>query len=456
MKLRINHDKVQKFHDSAQNFMDIFSLCSSVSSVVNRFDSVSLRAPCYTSPFPPMLQFTIRSYLWLSAFLLFVALATNHAQQPLPSPLVDAAGAFAQEILSHNGLSETVMVSFENLSSLSSSDQSAAREAILARFRIAGLHMVKADAIAELQITFSEEWQELVWVATIKQSNQSNASRMLIKKIARPQRSASIHTAAVTLQKTLIWSQDAPILDLIRDDQALLVLEPQQISIYQNDSGHWKFISALPVAHDLSWPRDLSGRLQGTVRQFTAFLPGTLCTGTLSPPQMQCRHSDDPWQVDRNQFAFFSSSRNFFTGVLAGQNAGASVPPFFSVAAWQNGDKRQWLFAGTDGRARLYQSSLTSEPVVLNEWGSDLVAVHSGCGSGWQILVSASSSSHSDSIQGIEIVNGSAMPVSIPLELSGAVRALWPSGDENQAANAVVESATGKYEAYALTVSCNR
>jgi hypothetical protein len=403
-----------------------------------------------------MMQATIRSYLRLSAFLLLIALTTSHALQPLPSPLVDAAGAFAQEIVSHNGLPETVMVSFDNLSSLSSSDQSAAREAILARFRIAGLHVVKADAAAELQITFSEDWQGLVWIATLKQASQSNASRVLIKKTARPQRSTSIHSAAVTLQKTLILSQDAPILDLIRDDQTLLVLEPQQISIYQNDSGRWKFVSALPVTHDLSWPRDLRGRLQGTARQFSAFLPGTLCTGTLSPPQMQCRHSDDPWQVDRNQFAFFSSSRNFFTGVLAEQNAGASVPPFFSAAAWQNGDKRQWLFAGTDGKARLYQGSLTSEPVVLNEWGSDVVAVHSGCSSGWQILVSSSSSSHSDSIQSMEIVNGSAMPVSMPLEIAGAVRALWPAGEENQAANAVVESATGKYEAYALTVSCNR
>jgi hypothetical protein len=406
-----------------------------------------------------MPHLTIRSHLRLSAFLLLIALATSHAQQPLPSPLVDAASAFAQEIVSHNGLPETVMVSFDNLSSLSSNDQGAAREAILARFRSAGLHVVKADAAAELQITFSEDWQGLIWIATFKQASQSNASRVLIKKIARPQRTASIHTA-VALQKTLILSQDAPILDLIRDDQTLLVLEPEQISIYQNDSGRWKFVSALPLAHDHSWPRDLRGRLQGTARQFTAFLPGTRCTGTISPPQMQCRHSDDPWQVDRNQFAFFSSSRNFFTGVLAGQNAGASVPPFFSAAAWQSGDKRQWLFAGTDGKARLYQGNPdqgnpASEPVVQADWGSDLVAVRSGCGSGWQILVSSSSSSHSDSIQGVEIVNGSAMPVSIPLEIAGAVRALWPAGEENQTANAVVESATGKYEAYALTVSCS-
>jgi len=440
--------------------MDIF-LCSSVSFVVNRLSSVSCqrqhrrRAPCYTSPFPSMLQATIRSYLHLSAFLLLIAFATSHAQQPLPSPLADAAGLFAQEILSHNGLPETVMVSFNNLSSLSPSDQSAATDAILARLRSAGVHVVRADAAAELQVTFSEDWQGLIWVATFKQASQSNASRVLIKKIARPQRTASLQSAAVTLQKTLILSQGAPILDLIRDDQTLLVLEPEQISIYQNDSGRWKFVSALPVAHDHSWPRDLRGRLQGTARQFTAFLPGTLCTGTISPPQMQCRHSDDPWQVDRNQLAFFSSSRNFFTGVLAGQNAGASVPPFFSAAAWQNGDKRLWLFAGTDGKARLYQSTLTSEPVIQTDWGSDLVAVHSGCSSGWQILVSSSSSSHSDSIQGMEIVNGGAVPVSMALEISGAVRALWPSGEENMAANAVVESATGKYEAYALTVSCN-
>jgi hypothetical protein len=175
----------------------------------------------------------------------------------------------------------------------------------------------------------------------------------------------------------------------------------------------------------------------------------------VSPPQLQCHASDDPWQLDSGQLsaAFFSPSRNFFTGVLAGQNAGVSVPGFFSAAALQAGDTRQWLFAGNDGRARLYQASLSSPPTaVFNDWGSDVAAVHSGCSSGWQVLMTSATT---NSLQAMEIVNREAVPVSSSMELSGTMRALWPSGN-GQAVHAIIESAAGKYEAFALSVSCNQ
>ena len=228
--------------------------------------------------------------------------------------------------------------------------------------------------------------------------------------------------------------------------------------MYTNDSGRWRQRYTLAINHAQTWPRDLRGRLQIDGFKMTASLPGTLCSGTLSPPSLDCRASDDPWPLEPGQLiAFYSARRNFFNGILAGPNAGASVIAFFSGATWPMGDQRQWLFAGTDGHARLYQRDLSAPAAVFNGWGSNLAVIHSGCGSGWQVLASAPTDNiHPDALQALEASGRDLQPVSAAVDLSGAVSAMWTSGKNYETVNAVMQSpATGKYEAIVLTVSCN-
>jgi len=236
------------------------------------------------------------------------------------------------------------------------------------------------------------------------------------------------------------------------------VLEPGELAIYSSDSGQWRLRQTLAIPHPHPWPRDLRGRLEVHSGHVDAFLPGTRCTGALSPPALDCHSSDDPWPIDSGLVAFFSPRRNFFTGLIAGQSAGASVNAFFSGAAWQIGDQRQWIFTGTDGRARLFQNDLATAVSTYSGWGSTLAAVHSTCGSGWQLLVSSpADTAHSDTVQAIEITVREALPVSAPLELSGSIEALWTAGNYNQVVNGVAQSqATGKYEAFTLTAICNQ
>jgi hypothetical protein len=192
--------------------------------------------------------------------------------------------------------------------------------------------------------------------------------------------------------------------------------------------------------------------------EINAFLPGTRCSGKISPPSLECRASDDPWPVDQGLVAFFSPRRNFFSGLLAGQSAGASVAPFFSGATWQSGDQRLWLFTGTDGRARLFQNDLATPVTTFSGWGSTLAAVHTTCGAGWQLLASAPvDTTRADSVQAIEISAHEALPVSAAVDLSGAVEALWTAGNYSQVVNGVLYSqASGRYEAFTLTVVCNQ
>jgi hypothetical protein len=393
--------------------------------------------------------------LWVCAILLFILPAASRAQQAEP-PLTSAANELVQQILSRSGSPSSVAVSFQNVSALPSDTQEAAQNAIFNAFRGANVRLVKPEqAQAEVAVAFSEDWQGLVWLATVK---QGTSSQVVIKKIARRQAAASSRAPSITLRKIPVWQQETQILDFFQDNQNLLVLEPSQLSIYASDSGQWRPRQTLGIPHQNPWPRDLRGRLEMHGSHVDIFLPGTRCGGSISPPALECRESDDPWPVDSGLVAFFSPRRNFFSGLLSGQNAGASVVPFFSGAAWQNGDQRMWLFTGTDGRTRLFQNDLASPAATYNGWGSSVAAVHSTCGSNWQLVTStAADTIRPDSVQAVEIAGREALPVSAPVDLSGAVEALWTAGNYNQVVNGVMQSqVTGKYEAFTLTVICNQ
>jgi hypothetical protein len=387
--------------------------------------------------------------------LLFLAV-TGHAQQPSQAPLMAAPNGFVQEILSRAGSPSSLSVSFENVSQIPVEIQEAAQNAIFTGLRNAGVRLVKAElAVAEIKIILSEDWQSYVWIAVIQ---QGPGRQLVMKKLPRSERAAVSRTPALTLRKNTLWQQEEPILDFYAEGPNLVVLEPSQISMYTNDAGQWRQRSTLAINHTQTWPRDLRGRLHVDGFQMTASLPGTLCSGSLSPPSLDCRASDDPWPVDPGQLvAFYSSRRNFFNGILAGPNAGASIIAFFSGATWSSGDQQQWLFTGTDGRARLYQRDLSAPAAVFNGWGSNLASIHSGCGSGWQLLASAPTDSvHADTLQALEIAGREPQPVSPAVDLTGPISAMWTSGRSGETVNAVMQSLdTGKYEAIVLTVTCN-
>lgn len=389
------------------------------------------------------------------ALLLFCLAAASAVSQEAPSSSA-VAMEFVQMIQSRAGSPSAVGVTFQNLSSLPPETQEAMQNAIFSAFRNANVRVVKPEqAVAEVHITFSEDWQGYVLIAGIQQGTNS---QVVIKKLPRQQRAQSSNNPTLTIRKIPVWQQDSPILDFYQDNQNLLVLEPGQLSLYSTDSGQWRLRQTLGIPHAGPWPRDARGRLEVHGSEINAFIPGAHCSGKISPPSLDCRSSDDPWPVDQGLVAFFSPRRNFFSGLLAGQSAGASVAPFFSGATWQSGDQRLWLFTGTDGRARLFQNDLAAPVTTFNGWGSTLAAIHSTCGSGWQLLASAAvDTTRADSVQAIEISAHEALPVSSPLDLSGAVEALWTAGNYGQVVNGVLHSqASGRYEAFTLTVVCNQ
>jgi hypothetical protein len=391
---------------------------------------------------------------WLCAFLLWmVAAASAPAQEPASLPA--AATEFVQLIQSRAGSPSAVAVTFQNVSSLSQERQEALQNAIFNALRNANVRVVKPEqAVAEVHITFSEDWQGYLLIAGIQ---QGSSSQTVIKKLPRPQQAQAAHATSLTLRKISVWQQEMPILDFYQDSQNVLVLEPSQVALYSMDSGQWRPRQTLGIPHQNPWPRDLRGRLEVRSGEINVFLPGARCSGKISPPSLDCRASDDPWPIGEGLVAFFSPRRNFFNGLLAGPSAGASVVPFFSGATWQSGDQHVWLFTGTDGHARLFQNDLGTPTATFNGWGSTLAPVHSVCGSGWQVLTSSpADTTRPDSVQAVEISGREALPVSAPVDLAGAVEALWTAGNYGQLVNGVLHSQSGRYEAFTLTVICNQ
>jgi hypothetical protein len=93
------------------------------------------------------------------------------------------------------------------------------------------------------------------------------------------------------------------------------------------------------------------------------------------------------------------------------------------------------------------------------DWGSDLISIRSGCGSGTQVLVSGSGAMSIDSVRAYEIPAREAEPVSAPLALDGSVTAIWPSGDDG-VATVMVRTTAGpaqgeSYEVYSVSTLCN-
>jgi hypothetical protein len=135
---------------------------------------------------------------------------------------------------------------------------------------------------------------------------------------------------------------------------------------------------------------------------------------------------------------------------------------WISAAQYGPEEARRTVVTGQDGLARLYEKS--PDPAsIFSGWGSEIASVHSGCGSGWQLLVTGNGDwSGADSIQAMEIQEHQAQSVSSPLELAGTVTALHATatkfaseGSASASAVAVVRNLqTGRYEAYRLSITC--
>jgi len=362
--------------------------------------------------------------------------------------------------------SKTMTLEVMNRSSLSPAMTADIRRNLLTQLAAAGARFVAAEQTTTLvRVSLSEDLQNYLWVAEVRQG--ANPPSIVMVSLPRPASfSVEPEPAAMALRKVPLWSQQERVLDIAIIDgspERMLILDGNGLASYQLQDGQWRLEQSLPAVHSRPWPRDLRGRLvlrKEKDHPFDAYLPGVYCRGSASsPPAMPCYDSDESWPVGVDLFslnAAFTSSRNFFSGTLSpavGQLT--TAPPFYSAAAVPRDNTAWWLLAGVDGQVHLLDGA-TDQVLDKVDWGSDLAAVRSGCGSGWQVLTTGSGEGRSDVVRAFEIAGRVPVAASAPIEVGGTVTALWTESGGGSVVVVAHNFETGRYDAFRLTLTCGR
>lgn len=386
------------------------------------------------------------------AFLLLLGSMLHASEWDVP------ASTLAREIAGISGPG-TISLQVRNSSSLPTEAISAIRRRVEEQLRSTGVRVVdQVTAASDVTLTLSENVHGYLLVAEVKQGTDV---RVVMQSFPRTQ-TASTATASnktVTLRTTLLLSQSQKILDatqLSGLSPYLAVLEPEQVIIYRMSAGSWAPEQSFPITHSRVWPRDLRGRLvPATDHLFDVYLPGTACAASATAPlQMECRDSDDPWPLGE-QRAFFGASRNFFNGVLTpGIGKETRVEPFYSAAPLKREKYTLWTMAGVDGRVRQYDGFNVRTVTAARNWGSDIASINADC-STFLLATENGDRTGADALRVYEVADREPTEASQPAEFPGPITVLWKS--DSQSATAVVHNLkTGKYEAYNVTLACNR
>jgi hypothetical protein len=396
------------------------------------------------------------SHRFLSLILL-LSIAATYAQA---ERFEESTTELAQKISALAGPG-TAALELHNASSLPEDQVATIEHALERQLRGAGVQLRPThDTATDIRVTFSENQRGWLWIAEIRQGTESRVA--MVELPAERATSSPANSALLTLRSSLLLSTREPLLDLqpLRQPQATMAaLMPGSVVLYEQLNGRWKPSRTLLISANPSLPRDPRGKIvPGADHPFDVYLPGQTCTASADAAAaitLYCYASDDPWPLGA-QRAFYNSARNYFTGVLA-PGLGRTVPAFYSAVALPRARRMVWLFAGIDGHVRVVDGVDELQlGAAARNWGADITAVQSACGSGMQVLAAESGTDPtSDSLQAFEIAGREPSAASSPLKFSGSITALWPAPD-NAAATAIIHTPQGGYDAYSITLACNQ
>ena len=383
----------------------------------------------------------------------FAVLSALLTLLPRPARAADDSGSAARELARKTvalaGRGEPFSATWRNLSSLPSGDFNQARSAFEAAAHEAGGRVSEIAPVAEARLTLSENPEQFLLVEEVRKGEERQVWMAAWKRAA----AAPTASSAITLQKKLVWEQAEQILDVAFPGEGVLVLSASGMTLQAHGA-----TQTVPLLAAKPWPRDLRGRLTANGTSFKAYLPGMACMGATGPTlTVECRASDEAWPLDSSaaaMLATFAPGRNHFDGrITTAAGARKALAPFFSAAKAAENGRSYWLLAMVDGRTQIMDANF--EPVgSVVPWGSDLAATEARCGGGSQVLVTkAGDAREPDTLRAFGMVNRAPVPLSAPLDLPGPVTALWSLGG-SEAVAVVHDLATGRYEAFLITVNC--
>ena len=381
-----------------------------------------------------------------------VSLAQDAAQ---PSPLADAARLLAAKIAA--ALPPGAMLSLEvrNQSSLGAADLTLARRALESALTSAGLRLVpssvplspgvRGPGPSAIRVTLSDSLSSCLLVA----EGPLGSSSLLGIVSARDCASlAERSTPSMILGTERMLERESPILDLMdlpdssNQEQRIAVLGPGQIEILKRIGKDWRQEQVIPLPRLGRVWRDPRGSIDSFERGLAVHFHSEGCEVLQADPNRnRC------YPVD-SQLSPFSSSTLF--GTERGPGG------WYSAARLNTETQSLTVIAAINGTTEILTA--TGKGVVIaKDWGSDLAAIRSDCGSLWQLLTTRNGDwTVPDSIAAYEVRDLVPVAVSQPVSFSGPVTALGSVYDYRTAIAVTRNLRTGRYEAYRLTISCGK
>ncbi len=392
--------------------------------------------------------------LLLALCLLASARGLNGSPQHPPHPTKwDLPSAeLAKQIAALAGPG-TITLAVANRSTIPADEVPAIRRTLERELRSAGLAVREKNADCDVRVTLSQNVQGWLWVAEVQEGIEIKVAMLPVagSTAALPSEAAP----AMTLQSTFLLNGPEPILDFARISsgaaQYTVTLGLDKITVSSPASQTFEIPHAEPL------PRDPRGRIvPATDHVFDAYLPDTVCAATKNVDNdmlsVTCENSDDPWPLG-SQKAFYNPARNFFTGVVV-PGFGPKLPPLYSAAELARTSGTAFLFADVSGAVHILEGGSHKLLIGARDWGSDIAAVRSQCGSGTQVLASEAGWPNHDSIRAYEISGREATPVSAPVNFDGMITALWPTADGTSAI-AIERNLDGTYAASLVSLVCS-
>jgi len=393
-------------------------------------------------------------------------------------PWEQPAAALAEQIAGILGPGQAHLI-LRNNSKISTDEVPAIRRALEEALRARGVKASGSESANIVRITLSENMRARLWVAEIVEGNETRLAMVRVETGAPLQ---EVSTSEMTLHKQAVLTATEPVLAALEIADSYVVIEPEEIVIFAHSVTGWKERSHAGIGQKKPLARDPRGVIFPTQdgQGFTASVAGMACSG--SYPQgaqadwtLHCRESDDPWLLASPQpadtssgasenlnaipiRAFYNAVRNYFTGIVT-PSLGADLPPFYTAVLIPRPGGAGLLINSIDGKVQLVEAGALKPIAGTRDWGSDFATLHSGCGTGVQIVASGSGEAITDSLRAFDLPGQEALPASAPLGMDGTVTALWTAHDGKGIFAVVRKPASpgeaDSYEVDRVTASCN-
>ena len=427
---------------------------------------------------------------WLIAVVASGVMILMAIAAAAPSQWDQPSASLAEEIAGILGPGQAHLT-IRNLSTIPNDEIPAIRRLLEQDLKVHGVTTSEAESANLLRVTLSENLRERLWVAEIVEGNETRVAMVHVDLKAD---SLPLVQTGIVLRSKRVWGSSKltskaisfpsePLLAALEIKDALILLEQGEIAVISSATPGDEQGQRFKLGQHLTPPRDPRGILIPSADGdgFTAFAPGTQCTGGFAHPEVTsakesewsvlCHESDDPWPIaigliaqtdaasgSTSLKAFNNAARDYYTGVVT-PSLGVDLPPFYTAALLPRPSGAAFLFNGIDGKVQLVENGALKPVSGARDWGSDFAAINSGCGAGTQIIASGSGEAIADSLRAYELPAQEAVPASAPLATDGTVTALWSASD-GKSIFAVVRKTAGpgsadQYEVDRVTASCN-